>query len=157
MPSACCTKRKRHLEASVQQRLFMSSSYKSVTFQGTFSSDKSRVDRHAGCRPAASASQRPEWNDSTRVSAPVDKFCRKETYNKTRAFAKAARKTGQDADARVKTDTMEEATKSPRTSGLLAFKLPDFSFLFKPVCFSPDCSDVDRHFQAWPQKKARKF
>nr|XP_054919344.1 uncharacterized protein LOC129380989 [Dermacentor andersoni] len=106
MSSASCMKRKRRLQASPQQRL-RSSSYKPVIFQGHFSSDKARADRHAGCRPAASASQCPEWNDSIKVPATFDKFCRKEMHKKERAFAKAPRKTGQGAEARVRMDPNE--------------------------------------------------
>ncbi|XP_054920066.1 uncharacterized protein [Dermacentor andersoni] len=155
MSPACCMKRKRRLQASPQQRLFRPSSYKPGNFHGHFGVDEARVDRHAGCRPAASPSQRPEWNDSTKVSATFDNLCKKETHKKERALTKAHRKTRRGAEARVKMDPNGEATKSSTPYGLAPLKLPDYSFLFKPVCFSPDCSDADGHFQCWPLKRAR--
>ncbi|XP_070390600.1 uncharacterized protein [Dermacentor albipictus] len=153
MSSACCLNRKRRLEAAPQQRPLRPSSCRPVNFQGHLCSGGARPDRHAGCRPAASSSQCPEWNDSTKAPATFDEFCTKEAHKRERAFAKAPRKTGRGADALVKMDPKGEATKSRTPDGLAPLKLPDFSFLFKPVCFSPVCSDPDGHFQCYPLKK----
>ncbi|XP_065293003.1 uncharacterized protein [Dermacentor albipictus] len=149
MSPACRVKRR--LQASPQQRLMRPSRCKPVNFQGHFCSGGARPDRHAGCRPAASSSQRPEWNDSTKVPATFDKFCTKEAHKRERASAKAPRRTGRGADGLVEMDPKGEATKSRTPGGLAPLELPDFSFLVKKGCFSPDCSDPS-HFQCYPKK-----
>ncbi|XP_075534753.1 uncharacterized protein LOC142570025 [Dermacentor variabilis] len=152
MSSARCMQRKRRLDASPQQRLIRPATCKPVNFQGA---GAARPEPHAGCRPAASSSQRPEWNATTKVPATFDKFCSKETLKRERVIRKATRKSGRFVKAVVKMDP-KEATE-PRPPGDMApLMLPDYSFLFKKACFSPNCSDAG-HFQCWPLKKARRL
>ncbi|XP_065293052.1 uncharacterized protein [Dermacentor albipictus] len=100
--------------------------FKLQACQCHFCSGGARPDGHAGCRPAASSSQCPEWNDSTKVPATFDKFCTKEAHKRERAFSKAPRKTGRGADALVKMDPKGEATKSRAPCGSAPLELPDF-------------------------------
>ncbi|XP_065305164.1 uncharacterized protein [Dermacentor albipictus] len=132
---------KRHLQERPQQ------------IHGHFCSAEVRRDRHVRCKPDHSAFERPQWDDSTKVPRTFDEFWTTATQQKQRVFAYAKRKTGQCLQARAKTGSKGEATTSP--SGLAALKFPDYFILFARVCFSPDCSDLDGHIQAFPKKKAR--
>ncbi|XP_037529648.1 uncharacterized protein LOC119406928 isoform X2 [Rhipicephalus sanguineus] len=112
-------------------------------------------DRHAACKaaPTPSGFIGPEWNDSTRISPRDRKPCRNWVQSKKNTFTKSTKKAEQGGGSQEKTkDTQRGTTTSPRTSGQPTIKLPDFSFLFKPTCFSPECSDMANHFPIWPQK-----
>lgn len=142
--------RPRQMERKLSMQNMTSSCYRPVNFQGHRSA---RADRHTGCKAAASSAQacgRPAWDDSTKIShADRRSLCSSARKDK---FTKAAKKSSSDSGAAKKKDKQMEAPGPEKTSGGPATGLPEFSFLFKPACFSPDCSDSENHFPVLPKK-----
>lgn len=108
------------------------------TFISNASSAGSCADRHANCKASHAASEhseRPPWDDSTKLSfAPAGfQFLPPVKRTATRAAAKSKKAEGAEDEANIASASgvetaaeLEEATR----------KLLDFSFLFKPYSFS---------------------
>lgn len=108
------------------------------TFISNASSAGSCANRHANCKASHAASEhseRPPWDDSTKLSFAPAGFQFLPPVKRTATRAAAKSKTGEDAEdeaniasaSGVETAAeLEEATR----------KLFDFSFLFKPYSFS---------------------
>ncbi|XP_049516611.1 uncharacterized protein LOC119437524 isoform X2 [Dermacentor silvarum] len=92
-------------------------------------------DNFKAAHVASKDSERPPWNDSTQLSfAPVGFQFQCQLPGSKRAATKAARKAEKGKAIEVKPNTSRNATGQQKETTL---ELPDFSFLFQPVHFSP--------------------
>ncbi|KAL1425156.1 hypothetical protein MTO96_019499 [Rhipicephalus appendiculatus] len=106
------------------------------TFISNASSTSTCADRHANCKASHAASkhsERPPWDDSTKLSfAPEGfQFLPPVKRTTTRATAKAKRGENAKDEANIASASGVETVAEPEENA----RLLDFSFLFKPYSF----------------------